>query len=256
MKTSSTQRRPALTLMELVVVLVILVALGGIAVSVIPNLLNRTHVATVATNLPSVDQAVRQHMLLNSGAIGNNFDSLIVGTTNLDGDVADFVNRSGSYAAYSLTANDVSALTGLGITHLVPAQEGVNATFESHLTGSVPLASGEKVCVLSDADAIRILDEVWNKTPDTATTKYVVVGLGQRCTLVGAGEDSHFAEPPVHFVDAHTERAENSYARIMLVIELANFGTPEAEARYIGAGAPHPDGIQGVATHLKEYYSN
>ena len=72
--------------------------------------------------------------------------------------------------------------------------------------------------------------------------------------MVGANEDAFFAEAPLHAVDAHSERADNAYARILLVVELADAGTADAEVRYIGAGAPHPDGVQGVSTHLQEWY--
>ncbi len=246
--------RRGLTLIELVVVLTVLVALGGLAVATLPNMLNRTHVATVATSLPAVDSTLRQNILLNSGQIGDTFDSLV--DTDLTGSVVGFVNASGAYAEHTLAGNDVAALADLGITELVPATDGVdNATFEGHNNTPVALADGLNVCVLAATEVDRILEEVWNYTAQT-DAEYVVVGLGERCSLVGAGEDAFFTEAPLHYVDAHSERADNSYARVMIVIELADAGTVDAEARYIGVGAPHPDGVQGVATHLREWYSN
>ena len=243
-------RRLGLTLIELVVVLTILVAIGGIAAATLPNMLNRTHVATVASSLPTIDAAVRQNILLNSGQIGDNFDSLV--TTA--GQPADFVNRSGAYVAYSLAGNDALALNNVGLSTLVPADDTVeNATFQGHTGAPVAVADGANVCALTSAKATEILDAVWNYTADP-NAQYIVLGLGQRCSLVGANEDAFFAEAPLHAVDAHSERADNSYARILLVVELANAGTADAEARYIGVGAPHPDGVQGVATHLQEWY--
>jgi len=233
------KRRPGLTLIELVVVLVILVALGGIAVATIPNLLNRTHVATVASTLSAVDAAVKQHALLNSGAIGDNFDSLVTGPADLDGTVAAYVNSSGAYAEYTLAAEDVAALQGIGVSTLVPATPAPdNATFEGHDNLPVVLAAGKKVAVLSVP--LNTLGKVWNYTPKVGA-QYIVVGVGPKCSLVGANEGAHFSEAPVHFVDAHSERANKAYARVMLVLELADAGTADAEARYIGAGAPYPD---------------
>ena len=253
---NTTTSRDGLTLIELVVVLTILVALGGIAAATLPSMLNRTHVATVATSLPTIDASIRQNILLNSGQMGDGFDSLC--TTG--GAVASYVNASGAYAAYTLTAEDVAALDDLGIASLVPAVDPAvddNATFGGHAGLPVALATGTSVCTIDGSTGttlVDILGNVWNYAPE-AGAQYIVVGLGQRSSLVGAGDDAFFAEAPLHAVDAHSERADQSYARIMLVIELLNAGTTDAEARYIGAGAPHPDGIQGVATHLQEWYN-
>ena len=247
---NSSYRRSGLTLIELVVVLTILVALGGIAAATLPNMLNRTHVATVATSLPTIDAAIRQNILLNSGQIGDRFDSLID-----NGAPVGFVNASGAYAAYTLAGNDASALNDLGLAELIPADGSVaNATFQGH-QGTTPAAveTGASVCTLTSAKATEILSAVWNYDAD-ANAQYIVLGLGERCSLVGANEDAFFAEAPLHAVDAHSERADNAYARVMVIVELADAGTTDAEARYIGVGAPHPDGVQGVATHLQEWY--
>ena len=250
MQKSSSRGRKGLTLIELVVVLTILVALGGIAAATLPNMLNRTHVATVATSLPTIDATIRQNILLNSGQMGNNFDGLV--TTNLSGTPATFVNASGAYTTHALAGNDVGALNDLGITTLVPADDTVaNATFEGHDGAPKVLADGDNVCTLSAP--VDILPLVWNYTP-VAGAQYIVLGLGEQCSLVGAGDGAFFAEAPLHAVDAHSERADNAYARLMLVVELTEAGTANSEARYIGVGAPHPDGIQGVATHLQEWY--
>ncbi|MEC8556601.1 MAG: type II secretion system protein [Planctomycetota bacterium] len=245
-------RRNGLTLIELVVVLTILVALGGIAAATLPNMLNRTHVATVATSLPTIDASIRQNILINSGQMGDRFDGLV--TTGLSGTPAAFVNGSGAYATHSLAGNDVAALNGLGLTQLVPADDTVeNATFEGHTGPAVTLANGLNVCTLAGDRTTQILSEVWNYTP-VAGAQYIVLGLGAQCSLVGANEGAFFPEAPLHAVDAHSERADNSYARVLLVVELTGAGTADAEARYIGVGAPHPDGVQGVSTHLKEWY--
>lgn len=252
MQTSSFGRRVGLTLIELIIVLAILVALGGIAAATLPNMLNRTHVATVAASLPTVDATIRENILLNSGLIGNRFDGLV--TSNLTGAPASFVNGSGAYSVHTLAGNDVAALRGIGITELVPADDSTtNATFLGHDGAPVALADGVNVCTLGSGVVAGILADVWNYTAP-AGAQYVVVGLGEQCSLVGANADAVFSEAPLHSVDAHSERADQAYARVMVVIELADAGTGSSEARFIGVGAPHPDGIQGVATHLQEWY--
>ena len=52
--------RNGLTLIELIVVLVILVGLGGLLVPTISNALSRTHVATCATTYPEVHQMMQR----------------------------------------------------------------------------------------------------------------------------------------------------------------------------------------------------
>ena len=252
MPNSFSRCRKGLTLIELVVVLTILVALGGIAAATLPNMLNRTHVATVASSLPTIDATIRQNILLNSGLMGDGFDSLV----DAGGTVAPYVNASGAYAPYALSTEDVAALADLGVTSLVPAAVPAvddNATFGGHAALPVALTDGSNVCTLDGSVLTDILLNVWNYAPQTGA-QYIVMGLGQRCSLVGAGDDAFFSEAPLHAVDAHGERADNAYARLMLVVELLDAGGTEPEARYIGVGAPHPDGIQGVATHLQEWY--
>ncbi|MEM9645590.1 MAG: type II secretion system protein [Planctomycetota bacterium] len=255
----SMNRQRGLTLIELVVVLTILVALGGIAAATLPNMLNRTHVATVATSLPTIDATIRQNVMLNSGQVGNRFDSLVTAS----GQPASFVNASGAYASYALAGNDASALNDLGISQLIPADDsatagGENATFLGHRGTAANVATGTNVCTLTlgaSGSAPGILNDVWNYTPQTGA-QYIVLGLGEQCSLVGANEGAFFSEAPLHAVDAHSERADNAYARILVVIELTDAGTANSEARYIGVGAPHPDGVQGVATHLQEWYGS
>ncbi|MEZ6094004.1 MAG: hypothetical protein R3C03_07160 [Pirellulaceae bacterium] len=99
-----------LSLLELLVVLTILIALGGIVVSTLPGLLERTQVATAAANVPQIDSSIRQSSILKQGRIGNRFDSLIVGSSGLDGGVADFVGGKEYFEAVSLSQPEVFAL--------------------------------------------------------------------------------------------------------------------------------------------------
>ena len=62
--------RRGLTLLELLVVLTILIALGGIVVASLPGLLERTQAATAAANVPEIDAAIKRNLLLRQGQIG------------------------------------------------------------------------------------------------------------------------------------------------------------------------------------------
>ena len=184
---NNTYSRNGLTLIELVVVLTILVALGGIAAATLPSMLNRTHVATVASSLPTIDASIRQNILLNSGQMGDRFDSLV----QADGAVASYVNASGAYEAYTLAQQDVDALADIGITALVTATPAptdgtpFNATFDGHNGAAVAVSDSTSVCALTDgaATTASILLNVWNIDTPAAGSRYLVMGLGQRSSL-------------------------------------------------------------------------
>ncbi len=69
-------RRCGLTLMELVVVLLILAALAGILVPMLPNMLSRAHTATGATNTGELAKAVQLYQA-SYMKYPDNFDSLL-----------------------------------------------------------------------------------------------------------------------------------------------------------------------------------
>lgn len=175
--------KAALTLLELLVVLTILIALGGIVVSSLPGLLERTQAATGSANVSEIDSAIRRGLLSNQG-IGNRFDSLIVGTSG--GQVAAYLGGVENFESTTLTAKDITALSEIGITELVPASEVLdNVTFTSHVEGAQPLGPESRICMLSPEYAGITVFRLWNLEP-TSDLRYLVFGLGQRSTLVGA----------------------------------------------------------------------
>ena len=236
-------------------VLTILIALGGIVVATLPQLLNRTNVATAAANVPAIDSVIKQNLLLRHGQVGNRFDSLISGTAGLDGEVVSYVGNSALLEAISLTEEDVIALGKIGIVELIPAQSNTeNATFDSHDALPVLLASGSRVCSLTESASVEVLKRVWNYEPAEGA-RYLVLGIGEQCSLVGADPNAAFAEAPVHFGDGESAMADTFYSRYLIVIELQNVGRPDAKARFVGTGIPSPDGIRGVSEHLEKFYS-
>ena len=247
--------RGGLSLLELLVVLTILIALGGIVVSTLPGMLKRTQVATAAANIPEIDASVRRNSLLNQGQIGNRFDSLITGSSGLDGEVPSYVGGSENFQASSLSEGELEALQEIGISELIPANESAeNATFSSHGGFPVELSTDSKICRISPAIAPQIMLEQWNLETDEDTS-YVVVGLGQQSTLIGAGETAAFPKPPVHFSDERMHSPEVMYSRYLLIIELKQNSETDSEARYIGAAIPGKNGIRSVSRELEEHYS-
>src|SRR5207245_6349560 len=70
--------RRGLTLMELVIVLVILVALAGIVIPLLPNMLTRAHTASAATNMQEVIKLIATYAQLTF-AYPDGWDSLTDG---------------------------------------------------------------------------------------------------------------------------------------------------------------------------------
>ena len=71
-------RRRGLTLIELVVVMTILIALGGLLIPMFASMLTRGHTSTCATNIGEVAKAVQQYQLLY-GSYPTDLDSLTDG---------------------------------------------------------------------------------------------------------------------------------------------------------------------------------
>lgn len=250
------QRRRGLSLLELLVVLTILIALGGIVVSTLPGVLNRTQVATAAANVPEIDSTIRRTAMLQQGQIGNRFDSLVSGSASIDGSVPPYVGGSDSFETASLAAAEVNALAEIGITQLVPASlETENATYGSHIQLPVPVSDNSRVCILNPDLAITLLRSDWNFEAEPGA-KYMIVGLGEQSSLIGGGPEAAFLEAPVHFSDARDEDPKSMYSRYLLVIELkVNATTEDVVARYVATAIPGRQGIHRVSKELKDYYS-
>lgn len=245
-------RRAGLTLIELIVVLTILIALGGIAATVAPDLLGTAHVAEHATNNATVEQAVQINRFTNA-SIGDRFDSLTDGT-NVYGGVPAF---DAATTTYQLTAEDVAALNAIGVSAVFDGAATVtNATFEyaDYTTAPRTLAATGVVCRFDESDAD--LDAVlarFNAGTAQATSRYVLLGVGPGCTLVGAS--GAIAEAPVHFADDAGNRPDQAYARYCVLVELQGAGAAGASARLLGTGVLHAgEGLVRGGQALAEFY--
>lgn len=248
--------RSGLSLLELLVVLTILIALGGIVVSTLPGMLKRTQVATAASNIPEIDATVRRSSLLSQGKIGNRFDALVAGSDSLDGSIPSYIGGSEIFETTNLSVADVGALREIGITELVPAAtETINATYNSHDQTPVEIGTDSNVCSLSDDSATTILPQDWNLEP-AENAKYIVVGLGEQCTMVGAGARAAFSESPVHFSDSREQSPDDMYSRYLLLVEIRSVDELKSVARYVGAAIPGRDGIHSVSKELEDYYTD
>lgn len=248
--------RRGLSLLELLVVLTILIALGGIVVSTLPGMLKRTQVATAAANIPEIDATIRRNAMLSQGQIGNRFDSLISGAASLDGNIPSYIGGVEAFETSNLSAAEVEALRQVGVTELVPAAaETENATFSSHDQLPVAIGSDTRVCMLTADVASTTLRQDWNFEPVDGA-KYIVFGLGEQCSLVGAGVKAAFSETPVHFSDDRDQSPDEMYSRYLLLVELKSTNESESVARYIGAAIPGRNGIHSVSRELENYYTD
>ncbi|MFK7765791.1 MAG: hypothetical protein AB8B55_01020 [Mariniblastus sp.] len=251
-----TNRTTGLSLLELLVVLTILIALGGIVVSTLPGMLKRTQVATAAANIPEIDNTIRRNSVLSQGEIGNRFDSLVAGSASLDGDIPSYIGGADIFESVSLSVPEVESLRLLGITELVPAvEETENATFSSHDQLPVAVGTDTKVCSLTPEAASTLLLEDWNFEA-VEGAKYIVIGLGEQCSLVGAGPKAAFSETPVHFSDDRNQSPEEMYSRYLLLVELKPVTESESIARYVGAAIPGKNGIHSVSRELENHYTH
>ncbi|MCE0498545.1 MAG: hypothetical protein LV481_11425, partial [Methylacidiphilales bacterium] len=125
MLTPTTKRitRPALTLMELLVVMTILIALAGIVVPMLPNLLTKAHDSTVTTNISELQKMISGFFASNL-AYPDQFDSCMDTGGNIYQGMIWATNNPNGFSALQFTP-----LTGTG----VPANNGTTAFTASTL---------------------------------------------------------------------------------------------------------------------------
>lgn len=247
--------RWGLSLLELLVVLTILIALGGIVVATLPGMLKRTQVAMASANVPEIDATIRRNATLTQGHIGNRFDALISGSDSLDGGVPSYIGGSDAFEATTLAASEVAALREIGVTELVPALPATeNATFNSHDQLPVEIGNDTRVCALNSEIAALLLKEEWNLDPIEGAL-YIVFGLGEQCSMVGAGPKAAFSETPIHFSDDRSQSPEEMYSRYLLIVEIKPSSEAISVARYVGTAIPDKNGIHSVSKELEDYYT-
>lgn len=251
----SRRDRHGLTLVELVVVLTILVALGGLIVPMLPNFLAKTHFAKCSTTIPELNK-LWITSFTGDVTYPDGYDSLIEGGglfTQLPGDG----NAGGEAIAGTLGAGEVDGLLAIGVSHVYDHTASDNATLDSvvndpsaDLAGSRTLADGDTVAVVNPAGpSVESLGiDVAKYEPDT---QFVVFGVGNNCTAVGPR--GLMTESPTHFGGEDAMNPVDFYQRYCVI-----FATSEAEgtAEFVCACSVHPDGFDGAEAHIRAYYED
>lgn len=276
--------RRGLTLMELVVVMVILIALAGMLLPLFPNMLNRAHTTTSATSNVELSKAIMTYQGLYY-AYPNRLDNLATGSgtlfTMLPGSGSDagayatgaqtpagVLTQAGNLTAAQLTAGTLAALNSVGITNVAQVVEAAgnstgnwSPTFFPYAAvpssvNSTALAAGTPVATLG-YQAIQNMGLSWNGATGTgAYPTYVVLGAGDYSTMSGKTMD----EAPVHFDDDPNYNPNNAYGRFGVLFQVTDVnGTALPQAIYAGAVSFHPvsdGGAVGTDAHIQEYFSN
>ncbi|MCE9608296.1 MAG: prepilin-type N-terminal cleavage/methylation domain-containing protein [Planctomycetia bacterium] len=255
-RVSGKPRRRALTLIELVVVVAILVALSGLVVPLVQGLGFQTNAAINATVIDDVNRSV-ETFAIRLNAHPDGWDSLL----NTSGGTI-YAGLHPSLGAAnpvlivptSLTALQLESLNSAGIYNVRDSDEAIATTSMSpsanNLTPRKLVASG-KVAVLKKVgapDSATVLDTDFkvNRFSDgDLSNEYIVFGLGSGTTIQGA---VMMQIPLMQCADPN-----NYYARVCCVYMVpSNAATTSFPARYVGCFMP--DGT--TARRNMENYNN
>lgn len=238
-----------LTLIELLVVLVILIALAGILIPQLPNMLTRTHAAAASTNIPEANKRIQEFEQI--------YFKQPAGYDNLcsNGALVDYLPGTTGLTATALTAGTADALVNAGITTLSGLYEdataletaGGSATFDAYDPTYDITVSGstDEVAFAAEATVESLL------RPDAgAGDAYVALGIGQKSELIGRTTN----EAPYHFGEGPGSAPEEVYGRYLAIYKVADDGTALDKAIFIGVLALHDDGLANAGGHIGEFF--
>jgi hypothetical protein len=224
--------------LELVVVMVILVALAGILVPMLPSMLGRAHAVNHSANVSEMNKIWGLYANINGG-YPDRLDSLISGTA-LFAKLPDHMDDD--LVPGELTDPQADALKAAGVRNVYLMDDATdNATMEPYgAAPATPTLIDEDVyaAFLNGAAARRLFGDTATTAAGDAASEFVIFGVGQNCTAIGANFGMQSA--PIHF-DGHGHSPIEHYARFGVV-----FNTAETPARFAGAVAFHEGGLSGL----------
>jgi len=263
-------RQAGLTLIELLIVLLILVAVAGIVVPLFPNMQKRAHASTNAANITETHKAIQLYAA-TSLSQPNDWDSLISpsGETFRD----DRFTVIPDLSVAGLPQRIRAALSQAGIRTSWQMIEGIQGngrpdghtnrqsagpgdrinTFGNYYSGTdYNLTTNGSVVVLggtANNEITRLrLPLPLNVDPlsDSGIEAYVVFGIGNRITAL----DSTMLEPPVHFPDEGDLDPSQAYGRMVAVYAIPTSGP----ARHVRTAAVHNDHLDSLGNTLEDFY--
>jgi type II secretory pathway pseudopilin PulG len=268
------KKRPGLTLMELIVVLMILVAIAGILIPMFPSMLTRAHVAAHTSNVTEATKVILSYQALNNG-FPDQWDSLTDGKALIDylagGSLDPQPPPAGGQAGGTITASvpsaaELGALNSAGINtvhNMVPkATAGATGwdgnpfdpTFNNYSAPPTPpttIAAGTSLAFIDPAANGTALTFIQSQYPSWSTTaRYVVLGLGPRCTVVGKGAIT----APVHFGDTPSVTPDHGYGRFVAIFKVSDTTKVLNMAQLVGVAAIHDVGPTNLDGEFQNWY--
>lgn len=230
--------------------MLILVALAGVVVAIMPNILGQAHSSTSASSQAELMNLVQTHQSFY-GKFPDRLDSLVDANDALI-TYFPFDNTGGDLTVVDVAADPnsaeiIDAFERVGIENLmVHAVTPSNATFENYdALPNVTLAAGHLVEV-TDPTIVSDVDLVNNFT---ATSRFFLLGVGTANTAIGKS----MAESPVHL--PHEGSVTTSYSRYLLLFAV-DPSVDEGPAQLVSVLSAHDDSLPGIGSHLSEYHDS
>lgn len=268
-------RRAGLTLIELVVVMTILIALAGLLIPMLPGMLTRAHTSTCSTNIGEVAKSIQEYNMLY-GAYPNNMDALSDGKTLINylangaalpaSQGGPGTNQgAGQVTGISPTAAELAALQAAGIStvqSMVAAYPGAGTTFDPTFNYYSDYANAgtatANALTISTSTVLGGLDPtantnalaIVNHLGLSATGRYVVLGIGTRCNMVG----KTMLAAPVHYGDVPVLNPEYGYERLCGIFKVSDTAATVVEAQLVGVGPIHDDGLGSIGDEVQNWY--
>jgi len=214
-----TARRAGLTLIELVMVLVILVALAGLVVPQLDFLRRSSDKGTASVTMKNVSENVQLYRTFK-GSYPNNWDSLIGAGGS---DIYDNLPKPGKYTTSTLTADEAASFTKIGMTTLLDHDDSLAYRGQPGDSGQVDraIADGETVVIVTDPDIVNSMypgatfdGERVTDASELYDIKLVALGFGPNNEAVG---QTVMSPPAYAGVDPLTEY--NRYLAVFAVFE-------------------------------------
>jgi len=244
-----------LTLIELLVVLVILIALAGILIPQLPNMLTRSHTAAASTNIPEANKRIQEFEQIYFKQPAN-LDNLASGAALVD--YLPGGTAQPGLAVTALTADSAGALASAGITSLAGLYDTkANLTTGGGSTTFSPYDVTNNIAnvAASTANVAGVTESVVETLirPDGTTADgdvYVAFGIGQKSELTGRVMN----EAPYHFGDEAGSGPDTVYARYIAVYKVLNKGNAMEKALFIGVLGIHSDELSSGSEHVSEFF--
>jgi type II secretory pathway pseudopilin PulG len=264
-KRAATRPRPGLTLLELVVVLGLMIALVGLLVPLLPNMLYQAHTANGATNISELQKAMTTYQACNL-TYPDGYDSLLTDAGAIPSTMMWMGSSTAqaikdAFVKYPLTPTDVKSLKAAGITQLynMDSTSGASATFPGTVSTATTLAKDVNVIKVSpdllmgnvqDSDGNYVTGLAPSSNIDSTAT-YIALGVGANCTIVGASNGG-VAEAPIRGMPNGTADLNTKYGRYVVFFKLDATGSA---ATMIGCGCPGGSGLGTVEFLTNNYYN-